>query len=140
MNARVLKIILAPLKTIESDLNDNAEMIALGEAEGDDDIVLEAEKTLKVIKIDVEKRQLESMLSGEADTNDAFLEVNSGAGGTEAQDWAEMIRSPDKCLSANPSLRFQYRYRHSRQEKHRPKQNWYDGEHWESYGDIRTKR
>ena len=45
---------IGAVKTIESDLNDNAEMIALGEAEGDDDIVLEAEKTLKVIKIDVE--------------------------------------------------------------------------------------
>ena len=45
----------------------------------------------KSIKHDVEKRQLESMLSGEADPNDAYVEVNSGAGGTEAQDWAQMI-------------------------------------------------
>ncbi len=76
---------------IETNLNDNAELIEMGEAEDDESIVLEAEKALEAMKVAVEKRQLESMLSGEADPNDAFVEVNSGAGGTEAQDWAEMI-------------------------------------------------
>lgn len=82
---------VAAVRDIESNLNDNAELIEMGEAEGDNSIVAEAEKALEAMKTEVEKRQLESMLSGEADGNDAFLEVNSGAGGTEAQDWADML-------------------------------------------------
>lgn len=82
---------IGAVRAIETNLNDNAELIELGEAEGDADIVAEAEKALEAMKAEVEKRQLESMLSGEADPNDAFLEVNAGAGGTEAQDWAEML-------------------------------------------------
>ena len=79
------------VREIENNLNDNAELVEMGEAEGDEAIVLEAEKALAQMKVEVDKRQLESLLSGEADGNDAFLEVNSGAGGTEAQDWAEML-------------------------------------------------
>ena len=82
---------IGAVRNMETNLNDNAELIEMGEAEGDEGIVAEAEKALEAMKVDIEKRQLESMLSGEADGNDAFLEVNSGAGGTEAQDWAEMI-------------------------------------------------
>lgn len=82
---------IGAVRTLETSLNDNKELIEMGEAEGDADIVAEAEKALEDMKLDLEKRQLESMLSGEADGNDAFLEVNSGAGGTEAQDWAEML-------------------------------------------------
>ncbi len=79
------------IRTIETNLQDNADLIEMGEAEGDEAVVKEAEEALEAMKVDIEKRQLESMLSGEADPNDAFLEVNSGAGGTEAQDWAEML-------------------------------------------------
>lgn len=82
---------IGAVRAIETNLNDNAELIEMGEAEGDAEIVAEAEKALQAMKEEVEKRQLESMLSGEADPNDAFLEVNAGAGGTEAQDWAEML-------------------------------------------------
>lgn len=82
---------IAAVRAIETNLNDNIELVELGEAEGDEAIVLEAEKALEGMKADIEKRQLESLLSGEADMNDAFLEVNSGAGGTEAQDWADML-------------------------------------------------
>lgn len=82
---------IGAVRAMETNLTDNAELIEMGEAEGDESIVLEAETALEAMKLDIEKRQLESMLSGEADPNDAFLEVNSGAGGTEAQDWAEMI-------------------------------------------------
>ncbi len=82
---------IGAVRQIETDISDHSEMIEMGEAEGDDSIVAESETALQAIKIDLDKRQLESMLSGEADGNDAFLEVNSGAGGTEAQDWAEMI-------------------------------------------------
>jgi peptide chain release factor 2 len=86
-----LETSIGAVREIETNLNDNAELIEMGELEGDEDIILEAESVLDAMKIEVEKRQLESMLSGEADPNDAFLEVNAGAGGTEAQDWAQMI-------------------------------------------------
>ena len=82
---------ITAVQKIQSDTDDNAELIEMGEAEGDEDIVEEAEKALVEIKEKVEKQQLESLLSGEADPNDCYLEVNSGAGGTEAQDWAEML-------------------------------------------------
>jgi peptide chain release factor 2 len=76
---------------IEKDLSDNVELIELGEAEGDNAIVADAEKALAALAKDAERRQIESMLSGEADANDAFLEIHAGAGGTESQDWAEML-------------------------------------------------
>ncbi len=79
------------IREIETTLNDNVELIALGEEEGDQEVVTEAEQALEALKATTEKKQLESLLSGEADENDAFLEVNSGAGGTEAQDWAQML-------------------------------------------------
>lgn len=82
---------IGAVRNIETNLNDNLELIEMGEAEEDEGIVLEAEKALENMKIEIEKRQLESLLSGEADSNDAFLMVNAGAGGTEAQDWAEML-------------------------------------------------
>lgn len=66
-------------------------MIELGEAEGDQSIVADAEQQLFKLKTDVVKRGLQSLLSGELDGNDAYLQVNAGAGGTEACDWAGMI-------------------------------------------------
>ena len=82
---------IGAVRDIETNLNDNIELIEMGEAEGDEDIVTEAESALTSMKIDIEKRQLESLLSGEADINDAFVNINSGSGGTEAQDWAQML-------------------------------------------------
>jgi peptide chain release factor 2 len=79
------------VRSIETDLNDSVELIAMGEEEGDESIVAEAQAVLQSIKIEVDRRQLESLLSGEADSNDAYVQVNAGAGGTEAQDWANMI-------------------------------------------------
>ncbi|MXN67070.1 peptide chain release factor 2 [Stappia sp. GBMRC 2046] len=79
------------VRRLESDLTDNLELIELGEAEGDQDVVTEAETTLKSLKSEVEKRQLASLLSGEADANDTYIEINAGAGGTESQDWASML-------------------------------------------------
>jgi len=79
------------VKGLQNRLNDNTGLIEMGEAEGDADIVAEAENALKVLKEEVAKKELESLLSGEADANSAFLEVNAGAGGTEAQDWASML-------------------------------------------------
>ncbi len=76
---------------IKAGLSDNVELIELGEAEGDDDVVGEAEAALLDIKTKAAKAELETLLSGEADGNDCYLEIHAGAGGTEAQDWAEML-------------------------------------------------
>lgn len=76
---------------LETGLSDNVEMIDLAEMEGDDDMVAEAEEALGALRDVAAKLQLESLLSGEADGNDCFLEVHAGAGGTESQDWAEML-------------------------------------------------
>ncbi len=78
-------------RRIEQQLADALEMIELGEAEGEAEIVAEAEISLNALKAEVAKRELESLLSGEADGNDCYLEVHAGAGGTEAQDWALML-------------------------------------------------
>ena len=79
------------VRDLETTLNDNVELIALGEEEGDDDVVKEAEAEILKLKVIADKKQLESLLSGEADGNDAFLEINAGAGGTESCDWASML-------------------------------------------------
>lgn len=63
----------------------------MGEEEGDESIVKEAEEGLKALKAESGKLQVEAMLSGEADGNDTYVEVHSGAGGTESQDWANML-------------------------------------------------
>ena len=76
---------------LQSQLDDAAGLIELGEMEGDQDVVTEAEEAIAGLVVIAEKRQLESLLSGEADGNDCFLEVHAGAGGTEAQDWALML-------------------------------------------------
>ncbi|MBN9018120.1 MAG: peptide chain release factor 2 [Rhizobiales bacterium] len=75
----------------ERDLADNLELIELGEAEGDPSIVAEAEAAIDVLKDKIRERQIESMLSGEADGNDTYVEIHAGAGGTESQDWANML-------------------------------------------------
>ena len=77
--------------SLQTELNDAVELIELGEMEGDADVVAEAEAAVAALAPFAEKRQLESLLSGEADGNDCFLEVHAGAGGTEAQDWAAML-------------------------------------------------
>jgi len=75
----------------EATLKDNLDLIELAEAEGEDDVVTEAEKALQALRERTAKMELESLLSGEADANDCYLEVHAGAGGTESQDWAEML-------------------------------------------------
>ena len=79
-------------KRIERELKDNVELIELGEMEGDEDIVADAEKSLKALKDFADQKELEALLDGEADGNDTFLEINAGAGGTEANDWAQMLQ------------------------------------------------
>ncbi|MBP2547182.1 peptide chain release factor 2 [Neorhizobium galegae] len=82
---------IAGVKALELRLKDNVELIELGEEEGDDGIVGEAEDALKALRSEAARRQVEAMLSGEADGNDTYVEVHSGAGGTESQDWANML-------------------------------------------------
>ncbi|MCB1399955.1 MAG: PCRF domain-containing protein, partial [Rhodobacteraceae bacterium] len=77
-------------RKIDRDLTDNVELIELGEMEGDDEIVSEAEKALKELREFSAAKELEALLDGEADGNDTFLEINAGAGGTESCDWASM--------------------------------------------------
>jgi peptide chain release factor 2 len=79
------------VKAMEQQLSDNIELIELGEEEGDEAIVRDAEEALKTLKAEAGRRQVEAMLSGEADGNDTYVEVHSGAGGTESQDWANML-------------------------------------------------
>jgi len=79
------------VRALETKLSDNIELIELGEEEGDADIVKEAEEALKALKAESGRQQVEAMLSGEADSNDTYLEVHSGAGGTESQDWANIL-------------------------------------------------
>ena len=76
---------------LERDLHDNIELIELGEMEDDATVVADAENALRDVLTDVAHQQTESMLSGEADANDSYVEVNSGAGGTESQDWTNML-------------------------------------------------
>ncbi len=79
------------IKDIENKLAENIEMIEMGEAEKEDDIISEAEKSLSELKVVCDKKQLETLLLGEVDKNDCFIEINAGAGGTESCDWANML-------------------------------------------------
>lgn len=76
---------------LEQELNDNVELIEMAEAEGDEQVQNDAERDLLKLAEKCSRLKLESMLSGEADPCDAFVEVHAGAGGTESQDWAEML-------------------------------------------------
>ena len=82
---------LAVLKTLETELEDARTLVELGEAEGDADTVAEGEAALARLVKDVQSRSAEALLSGEADANNTYLEVHAGAGGTESQDWAQML-------------------------------------------------
>ena len=79
------------VKVIEQELEDKITLIELGETEDDEGVLNEADVMLELLRVRSAKRELETLLSGEADSNDCFLEVHAGAGGTESQDWAEML-------------------------------------------------
>ncbi|MEX0340160.1 MAG: peptide chain release factor 2 [Arenibacterium sp.] len=76
---------------IKRDMTDNIELIELGEMEEDEEVIAEAEAALKALAIKAAQKELEALLDGEADSNDTFLEINAGAGGTESCDWAAML-------------------------------------------------
>ena len=76
---------------IKAELQDNIDLIELGEMEDDVEVVSEAEDAIKALEVKAAEKELEALLDGEADGNDTFLEINSGAGGTESCDWASML-------------------------------------------------
>jgi peptide chain release factor 2 len=82
---------LKAIGRIEQELEDQLTLIELGESEKDEKTTTEAETALNRLKVEVARRELEALLSGEADANDCYLEVHAGAGGTESQDWASML-------------------------------------------------
>ena len=79
------------VRKLETEVSDTVELIGMAEADGDDDMAAEALVALRALGDEAKHREIESLLSGEADGNDCYIELNAGAGGTEAQDWAQML-------------------------------------------------
>ena len=82
---------VAAIRKLEGELDDGVTFIEMGEAENDPASVAEGEASIRRVEAETARRQVETLLSGEADNNDTYLEVHSGAGGTESQDWARML-------------------------------------------------
>lgn len=83
---------MSEIQELERDLSDNLELLELAEIDGDESLAKEAESGLQTTKERASKAELIALLSGEADANDSYIEINAGAGGTESQDWAAMLR------------------------------------------------
>ncbi len=79
------------LRKLEQEVADTLELIGLAEADSDSAMAGEGTTALRALAEEAKRREIESLLAGEADTNDAYIEINAGTGGTEAQDWAEML-------------------------------------------------
>ncbi len=88
---QVLVDAIDTVNAISTELQDNIDLIELGEAEGDEEVVGEAEAALGALAEKAAQKELEALLNGEADGNDTYLEINAGAGGTESCDWASML-------------------------------------------------
>jgi peptide chain release factor 2 len=86
-----LDVQVRAVRDFSQQVRDNLELIEMGEAEGDADIVKEAEKAIDDLVETARRVQIETLLNGEADHNDCYLEIHAGAGGTESQDWASML-------------------------------------------------
>ncbi|WP_149999250.1 MULTISPECIES: peptide chain release factor 2 [Iodidimonas] len=82
---------ISACKDIQREMDDTIEMIELAEIEGDEDLEAQSISVLEDLAVLAGKKEIESLLSGEADGSDCYIEVHSGAGGTESQDWAEML-------------------------------------------------
>ena len=82
---------IGSINQLESELGDAEDLIELAEMEDDTAVLEEAETSLRTLHSELGKRQVETLLSGEADANDTYFEVHSGAGGTESNDWANML-------------------------------------------------
>ena len=89
---RRLEAAVGTVKQIGQEMADAVEFVELGEAEGDDEIVAEGLASLAALATRADADKVQALLAGEADGNDAYLEVHAGAGGTESQDWAEMLQ------------------------------------------------
>ncbi len=89
---RRLEASVGTVREIGQEMADAIEFVELGEAEGDDDTVQEGLATLAALAARADADKVQALLAGEADGNDAYLEVHAGAGGTESQDWAEMLQ------------------------------------------------
>jgi peptide chain release factor 2 len=86
-----LDVQVKAVKHFEAAIRDNRELIDMGDAEGDAEVVKDAEDALREVLKEARSAQVETLLSGEADGNDCYLEIHSGAGGTESQDWANIL-------------------------------------------------
>ena len=86
-----LSDMIAGVEALERERDEALELIALAEAESDQAMIKETVAALAVLAEEAKRQEIESLLSGEADSRDAFLEINAGSGGTEAQDWAEIL-------------------------------------------------
>lgn len=87
----LLSAAVADYDSLNARLKDLIELAVLADSEGDEKVLAEVEQSMAALARETADKELESLLSGEADTNDAFVEIHSGAGGTEAQDWAQML-------------------------------------------------
>src|SRR4029078_12717606 len=83
--------VLSGYEKLDQEFQNNIELAKMAEAEKDNAMLAEAEAALTTVATELRKLEIESLLSGEADANDCFIEINSGAGGTESQDWAEIL-------------------------------------------------
>jgi len=83
---------IAAVKAIEQERNDTVELMEMAEAEGDEALVDDGVATLAALAERAETDKVKALLAGEADANDSYIEINAGAGGTESQDWAEMLQ------------------------------------------------
>ncbi|ENN93650.1 peptide chain release factor 2 [Bartonella bovis m02] len=86
-----LEDLINGIQLFTQTLEECIELIAMGEEESDEEIITDAENTIRKLKSEIDKRQIDLLLSGEADSNDTYLEIHAGAGGTESQDWASML-------------------------------------------------
>ena len=87
-----LKSAIDTVRAIEQEMADAIEFVELGEAEGDDGVVADGMASLAALAERADRDKVQALLSGEADGNDTYLEIHAGAGGTESQDWAEMLQ------------------------------------------------
>ena len=86
-----LETAITTVREIESEMSDAIEFVEMGEAEGDDEVVGEGLASLEGLAERADHDKVQALLSGEADGNDTYIEIHAGAGGTESQDWAEML-------------------------------------------------
>ncbi len=86
-----LESAIAAMRRMQTDFDDTVGLIELGEAENDASIIAEAEAALRSLRDEAALLEIETLLSGEADGNNGYVEIHAGAGGTESQDWANML-------------------------------------------------